>query len=65
MREFIVFDPSNKEHRAAYNVFLKTNSWGNVPIRFVAPKGTPQASNLLGYMQRVLLEHYINREFTS
>ena len=63
MREFVEFNPENKEHRAAYNVFLTTGSWGKIPVRFVARSaGT---ANLLGYMQRGLLEYYTQREFKN
>jgi hypothetical protein len=33
-QETTVFDPSNKEHRAAVRAFMKRLAWADSPIRF-------------------------------
>ena len=59
-RPFVVFDPSNKDHRRIYRHFLKTGSWKNCDYQFVceAPYlDLPSCINLK------LVEYYMGQEF--
>lgn len=62
VRPWTKFDPKNKVHRAYYTEFLRTQSWGHCPYRFFVED---EGGNLIGYIQRVLLEHYTDKEFGS
>jgi hypothetical protein len=59
-RPFVLFDPSNKDHRAYYHQFVKTNRWGHCPVRFVVPDGY---GDLISMIRIVLIEYYVNKEF--
>lgn len=59
-RPFVMFDPSNKDHRAYYHQFVKTNSWGHCPVRFVVPDGF---GDLVSMIRIVLIDYYVNKEF--
>jgi hypothetical protein len=59
-RPFVLFDPSNKDHRAYYHQFVKTNSWGHCPVRFVVPDGY---GDLVSMIRIVLIDYYVNKEF--
>ena len=62
-RQLVVFDASNPEHRADYNLYLKTKSWGKAKYRYQQPKGI--YFNLLHYIERMLLEYYSLEEFKN
>jgi hypothetical protein len=34
-RPWVAFDADNKEHRRYYAEFLKFNTWGRCPVRFL------------------------------
>ena len=36
-RPWTVFDPDNADHRRYYYDYIKTNTWGKCPVRFVLP----------------------------
>lgn len=59
-RPFVVFDPSNKDHRSYYHQFVKTNSWGHCPVRFVVPEGY---GDLVSMIRIALIDYYVNKEF--
>lgn len=61
-RPFVLFDPSNKEHRQCYYQFLETGTWGRCPYRFIVPD---DQGNLITMIQRKLITYYVNREFKS
>ena len=62
-RQLVVFDPSNPEHRADYNLFVKTRSWGKAKYRYQQPKGL--YFNLLHYIEKMLLQYYSLEEFKN
>lgn len=62
VRPLVIFDPSKKEHRTHYIEFMKTKTWGKCPVRF-AVEGDAQNSNLAYAMQRMLVEHFMAKEF--
>jgi hypothetical protein len=59
-RPFVVLNPSNKAHRAYYHQFVKTDSWGHCPVRFVVPDGY---GDLVSMIRVVLIDYYVNKEF--
>lgn len=59
-RPYAIFDAKNKDHRRAYNVFLRTRSWTNCPYQFVVEE---QYSDLLSNITHKLVEYYTQQEF--
>lgn len=59
-RPWVVFDPSNSEHRSWYNEFQRTGTWGHCPVRFILAEGS---SNLVTQIQRELVQFYVEEEF--
>ena len=59
-RNFVLFDPTNKEHRAFYYEFVETGTWGRCPIRFVVPE---DHGDLVTMIQRSLIKFYVDKEF--
>lgn len=62
-RPLVQFDPANKEHRRIYAEFVRHNTWGRSPYRFILPEC--YGSDLVEMIQRALVEYYINQEFNS
>jgi hypothetical protein len=60
-RPWTLFDPNNKDHRAYFNVFLKTQSWSACPVQWVI---TDSSNDVVHHLSRILLEHYTAAEFT-
>ena len=61
-RPYVVFDPSNKDHRSFYHDFVQSGTWGRCPFRFVVPE---DHGDLITMIQRSLIEYYVGREFRS
>jgi hypothetical protein len=61
-RPYIVFDPSNRQHRSFYHQFVKTGTWGHCPVRFVVPE---DHGDLVTMIQRSLIKFYVEREFKN
>lgn len=62
LRPMVEFDPENKDHRRWYKEFLDTLTWANCPVRFsVVTEG--DEGNTQAIIQRILVEHYLDREF--
>jgi hypothetical protein len=59
-RPYVVFDPTNRQHRAYYHQFVKTATWGHCPVRFVVPE---DHGDLVTMIQRSLVKFYVEREF--
>jgi hypothetical protein len=57
-----VFDVNNKKHREYYADYMKTNTWGNCPVRLKVPT---QIVSLPTYAREQLIRYYINKEFTK
>ena len=62
VRPIELFNPANRQHRAHYARFLREDSWGSCPVRFMVD-GEQSNNNLAFAMQRMLTEYYIQREF--
>ena len=60
-RPLVAFDPGNKEHRRFYHEFIKTNTWGRCPVRFICPNES--GMDLVRMMQKQLVEWYVSQEF--
>jgi hypothetical protein len=61
-RPYVIFDPSNKDHRRYYHQFVLTSSWGECPVRFVVPE---DHGDLITMIQRSLITYYVTKEFKS
>ena len=59
-RVWTVFDPSNEDHRRYYHEFIRTNTWGHCPVRFVLPD---RQGDLISMIQRSLIKWYVMNEF--
>jgi len=59
-RPFVAFDASNKQHRRYYAEFVKHNTWGKCPVRFVVPD---DFGDLVTMIQRQLVAWYVANEF--
>lgn len=55
-----VFNATKRAHRELLANFLRTASWADSPVRFVASESTEVDVNT---MQRQLLEYYTQKEF--
>ena len=61
-RVWTVFDPSNEDHRRYYYEFIKTNTWGRCPVRFVLPD---RQGDLVSMIRRSLIDWYVLTEFNA
>lgn len=60
-RPWVAFDATNKEHRRYYAEFLKFNTWGRCPVRFIVPD--EHANDLPTMIRNKLVEFYVAQEF--
>jgi hypothetical protein len=60
-RPLIAFDVSKAEHRKYYHDFVMHGTWGRCPYRFIVPD---DHGNLITMIQRKLVEHYVDTEFS-
>jgi hypothetical protein len=60
LRPWVLFDPSNNDHRAYFSAFLKTRSWSNCPVQWVIGD---DSKDVVHYISKILLDHYIQAEF--
>jgi len=59
-RPWVAFDETNKQHRRWYFEFVKHNTWGRCPVRFIV---SDDHGDLLQMIQRRLNQYYTEREF--
>lgn len=59
-RPYVVFDPSVKQHRLWYFEFVKKQTWGHCPVRFLVPD---DQGDLITMIQRTLVKYYVEKEF--
>lgn len=59
-RPYVVFDPSNKDHRRWFADFNKNRTWQHCPVRFVVDD---DQGDLITMIQRRLIQFYVDREF--
>jgi hypothetical protein len=60
-RPLIAFDAHNKDHREHWYNFVKDNTWGTCPVRFIVPES--HGMNLPAMIERELMKYYVDREF--
>jgi hypothetical protein len=63
LRPLVVFDANDRTHRQYFNQFLKTQTWGKCPVRFVVSDS--ESSNIIGVIQRQLSLYYTDIEFNK
>jgi hypothetical protein len=56
------FNPENKLHRKYWAMFMRDQSWINIPVRFVL---SDNAQDLVSMINKQLSDYYINKEFKS
>jgi hypothetical protein len=61
-RQYVVFDPANKDHRRWFANFNKHLSWKDCPVRFVIDN---DHGDLVTMIQRQLIQYYVDREFSK
>ena len=61
-RPYIVFDPSDRQHRKYYHDFVVSGTWGRCPYRFIVPGDD---GDLITMIQRSLVKFYSESEFTK
>jgi hypothetical protein len=61
-RQFIVFNPKDKQHREWFADFNKNRTWSRCPVRFVV---NDDHGDLVTQIQRELIQHYVDKEFKS
>ncbi len=59
-RPFVAFDATNKLHREYYAQFVREQTWGKCPVRFVVPD---DFGDLITMIQRQLVTWYVENEF--
>jgi hypothetical protein len=59
-RQWVVFDPYNKNHRRWFAEFNRTAKWGKCPVRFVVNE---DHGDLITQIQRELIAYYVSKEF--
>ena len=60
-RPLVAFDAGNKEHRRYYAEFLKFNTWGHCPVRFIVTE--EHGMDLPTMIRNKLCEFYVRQEF--
>lgn len=58
----VAFDPENKQHRKYWAMFLRDQTWRNIPVRFAI---TENCQDITYQIQKTLAEYYITKEFKN
>jgi len=61
-RPIVAFDVQNAEHRRWFAEFVKYNTWGRCPVRFMAES---LDQDLVTYIEHKMLAYYVKQEFES
>ena len=61
-RPFVAFDVNNTEHRKYFAEFVKYNTWGRCPVRFMAES---LDTDLVSYINQKMLNYYVAQEFDN
>lgn len=59
-RQWVKFDPANKNHRRWYAQFERNNTWGSCPVRFVV---SDDHGDVLSMIRAQLIQYYLDKEF--
>jgi hypothetical protein len=57
----VAFDAGNKEHRRYYAEFVKFQTWGRCPVRFIVTDD--HGMDLPTMIKNKLCEYYVEQEF--
>jgi hypothetical protein len=57
----VAFDAENKEHRRYYAEFVKFQTWGHCPVRFLVTD--EHGMDLPTMIRNKLCEYYVDQEF--
>ena len=60
-RPFVVFDPSNKDHRRYFKKFMATSTWYSCPYQWLIDD---HSTDVVSYINRKLLAHYVKFDDT-
>lgn len=60
IRQAVVFDPANKEHRKLYHQFVKQSSWTGCPYNWIIDD---DSTSILYMIQKKLVGYYTHKEF--
>jgi hypothetical protein len=60
-RPWVAFDVTNKEHRRYYAEFVKFQTWGRCPVRFIVTD--EHGMDLPTMIKNKLCEYYVEQEF--
>jgi hypothetical protein len=58
----VAFDENSAEHRRWFAEFVKYNTWGRCPVRFMAES---LDQDLVTYIEHKMLSYYVKQEFES
>lgn len=58
----VAFNPDNKSHRKYWAMFLRDQSWNNIPVRFVL---VDNCHDLVTMINKQLTDYYITKEFKN
>ena len=61
-RPIVAFDVNNPDHRRWYAEFVKYNTWGRCPVRFMAEA---LDQDLVSFINAKMLSYYIKQEFEN
>jgi hypothetical protein len=61
-RPIVAFDVENPDHRRWYAEFVKYNTWGRCPVRFMAEA---LDQDLVSFVNGKMLTYYIRQEFEN
>jgi hypothetical protein len=61
-RPIVAFDATKSEHRRYYQTFIKTQTWGHCPVRFMVESLN---TDLVSHINEKMLAWYIEQEFKN
>jgi hypothetical protein len=61
-RPVVAFDVENELHRKYFAEFVKYNTWGRCPVRFMAES---LDMDLVSYINHKMLNYYVRQEFDN
>ena len=61
-RPIVAFDVNNSDHRKWFAEFVKYNTWGRCPVRFMAES---LDQDLVTYIEHKMLSYYVKLEFEN
>ena len=61
-RPMVAFDVENELHRKYFAEFVKYNTWGRCPVRFMTES---LDMDLVSYINNKMLNYYVTQEFES